>query len=304
MKQLRRFAAILLVLAFCPAAASAACSVTLAGAVTQQPLTYDTFQAGSARASISFTLKNTDSKPCSAAFAFFKPGEPRASASAASLAYRILSAFGAPITQSAAAPPLQLPYASNASYITIGANSTVAQTASVSVGEGQVVSAGVYTDLLTLQIYENSSGVGYARGLTATLAVTIRVNAQATLAIVGGGRTTTLNFGDLLEGASRSVQLLAYANHGFHLTVSSDNGGVMKPTDAAALAEGWRVPYKVALLKTEPIDLAQQRVVSIWPTATQRTGLIIPVDVYVGSTNGQRSGIYRDVITITIDPGS
>ena len=89
----------------------------------------------------------------------------------------------------------------------------------------------------------------------APLNVAITVNSQMTLAVAGGGRTTTLNFGDFVEGAKRSVQLLAYANQGFHLMVSSDNGGVMRPVDAAAKAEG------------------------------------------------QRAGVYRDVITIAIDPG-
>ncbi len=299
---IRRFAAILAWLALFPAAA-AACNLSLIGTITQQPLTYNPFQAGAAMASISFTLKNADSKPCPAAFAFFKPGPPRASGSGAGLSYQILGAFGAPITQPLASPPAQLNTTGNASIITLGANATVTETAAISVGEGQVAGAGVYTDLLTLRVYTNSSGVAFTGGLEATLAVTIKVNSQATLALLGGGRWTTLNFDNLSEGASRSVQLLAYANQGFHLTVSSDNGGAMKPVDAAALAEGWRVPYKVAILKTEPIDLAQQRAVSLWPAATQRTGLAIPVDVTIGSTKGQRAGVYRDVITIAIDPG-
>ena len=100
------------------------------------------------------------------------------------------------------------------------------------------------------------------------------------------------------------MQLLAYSNQPFHLAVSSDNAGVMKPVDSVALSEGqWRVPYTISVFRTGPIDLSQQRTLSLWPAATQRSGLAIPIDVQIGATKGQRAGIYRDVITIAIDAG-
>jgi hypothetical protein len=213
----------------------------------------------------------------------------------------VLSA-SASVTQSAVSPPQKLDTLSSAGIIPLGANATAAATATLSVSEGQVAGPGHYTDLLTLSVYQSQSGGAYTKAFETTLNVAIGVNAQVTLAIAGGGRKTTLNFGDFVEGAVRSVNLLAYANQGFHLAVSSDNSGVMKPADTTALAEGWRVPYTVAIFKTAPIDLAQQRTVSLWPKATPRTGLAIPVEVQVGSIKGQRAGIYRDVITIAIDP--
>ena len=302
MKQLRRFAAVLAVLALCPAAALADCNLSLVGPVTQQPLTYNPFQSGGASAAISFTLRNAASKPCSAAFALFKLGVPQASASGASLAYQVLSA-SAGVTQSAASPPEKLGALAGAGLIALGANATATATATLSVSEGQVIGPGAYTDQLILGVYQSpGNGAPYAKAFEMPLSVLISINAQVTLAIAGGGRHTTLNFGNFVEGAVRSVNLLAYANQGFHLTVSSDNAGLMKPTDPASLAEGWRVPYTVAIFKTAPVDLAQQRIISLWPKATQRTGLAIPVDVQVGSIKGQRAGIYRDVITIAIDP--
>jgi len=302
MKQLKHIAAVLACLALFPVAAAADCNLNLVGPVTQQPLTYNPFQAGGATATISFTLKNAAGKPCSAAFAFFKLGAPQASASGASLAYQVLSA-SASVAQSAATPPQKLDTLGSAGLVTLGANGTATATATISVSEGQVVGPGAYTDQLILGVYQSpSNGASYAKAFETPLNALISVNAQVTLAIAGGGRHTTLNFGDFVEGAVRSVNLLAYANQGFHLAVSSDNAGVMKPTDPASLAEGWRVPYTVAIFKTAPIDLAQQRIISLWPKATQRIGLAIPVEVQVGSIKGQRAGIYRDVITIAIDP--
>ena len=101
----------------------------------------------------------------------------------------------------------------------------------------------------------------------------------------------------------RSVNLLAWSNQGFNVLVSSDNAGVMKPTDPVARAEGqWCVPYKIAVNKRAPVDLSEQRTISIGQAATAKSGLAIPIDVQVGSTRDQRAGIYRDVITVAIDP--
>ena len=174
---------------------------------------------------------------------------------------------------------------------------------SISVGDGQVVGSGVYTDQLALGVYQRGAGDAYTKAADAPLTVTIQVHSQMTLTIAGGGRKTTLNFGDFVDGATRSVHLLAYSNQGFHLVVSSDNAGVMKPVDRVALAEGqWRVPYKIALNRGAPVDLSQRRAISLGQGATAKSGLVIPIDVQIGSIKDQRAGIYRDVITVAIDP--
>jgi hypothetical protein len=297
----KRSALAALVLACLPGA-SVACQLSLAGPVTQQPLTYSPFDAASATAQVSFTLQNADSKPCDGAFAFFASGALEAKAAGGVLSYR-LTGSGGSIAQNAPNPPSTLPAGGGAAYFTVGARQTYTATAMLSVGEGQVVPPGTYAGTLQLGVYQSASGQ-YSRApvTSAMLGVAIGVNSQMTVALAGGGRRTTLNFGDLTEGATRSVQLLAYANQGFRLIVSSDNAGVMKPTDAAAQAEGvWRVPYTIAINKSAPVSLAQQRTLALWPAATQKSGVAIPIDVQAGSIAGQRAGIYRDVITISID---
>lgn len=199
-----------------------------------------------------------------------------------------------------------LPGAATAAHITVGARQTYTATAALSAGEGQVAPPGMYTDQLYLGVYQSAGGGAYTKTQipAVTLGVTIGVNSQMTVAIAGGGRKTTLNFGDFVQGATRSVQLQAYSNQGFRFIVSSDNAGVMKPTDTAAIAEGnWQVPYTIAINRMPPVNLSQQRVLSLWPAATQKSGIAIPIDVQVGSIAGQRAGIYRDVITIAIDAG-
>ena len=159
------------------------------------------------------------------------------------------------MTQGLAAAPGALPGSGAVANITVGARQTRTVNAILSVGDGQVVGPGTYTDRLTLGLYW-AAGTTYTKAAEAPLTVTITVNSQMTLAVAGGGRKTTLNFGDFVDGATRSVNLLAYSNQGFRLVVRSDNAGVMKPIDRVALAEGqWRVPYTIAVNRSGPVDL-------------------------------------------------
>jgi hypothetical protein len=280
-----------------------ACQLSLLGPVTQRPLTYNPFQAGASTAEVTFTLRNADSQPCDAAFAFFRLGAPQAQADGATLNYQVLGQSG-PVTQGLAAAPGALPGAGAAANSTVGARQTHTAHAIVSVGDGQVAGPGLYTDRLTLGLYQRAAGTTYTKVADAPLTVTINVNSQMTLAVAGGGRKTTLNFGDFVDGAIRSVNLLVFSNQGFRLVVRSDNGGVMKPIDRVALAEGqWRVPYMIAVNRSGPVDLSRARAISLGQGATAKSGLVIPVDVQIGSTKGQRAGIYRDVITVAINPG-
>ncbi len=304
MAPIRRWAVAVACIAM-SAAASEACQLSLVGPVTQQPLAYNPFQAGAETADVSFTVRNADAKPCNTAFAFFRLGAPQARGTGGgALNYHVASASG-PAIQGAAVPPSTLPGGASAASITVGAKQTYTARATISVGGGQVVGPGTYTDQMTLGLYQSVAGGVYTKAADATLSVMIGVNSQMELLVAGGGRKTALNFGDFIDGATRSVQLLAYSNQGFHLALSSDNAGVMKPVDPAALAEGvWRVPYKIAVNKGAPVDLSQQRSISLVQGATAKSGLPIPIDVQVGSIKGQRTGFYRDVITVAIDPGT
>jgi hypothetical protein len=303
MRRIRRWAAVAAWLAL-SATATPACQLSLLGPVIQQPLTYNPFQAGAAMAEVSFTVRNGESKPCDAAFAFFRLGAPQARAGDGSaLNYQVLGASG-PATQGATPPPTTLPGGSAAINVTIAARQTYTIHAMISVGDGQVVAPGTYTDQLTLGLYHRAREGTYRKSAEAPLIVTISVNSQMTLTVAGGGRRTTVNFGDFVDGATRSVHLLAYSNQGFHLVVSSDNAGVMKPIDPVALAEWrWRVPYTIAVNRGAPMDLSRHKTISLGQGATTKSGIAIPIDVQIGSIKGQRAGIYRDVITVAIDAG-
>ena len=285
--------------------AASACELSLAGPVIQQPLVYNPFQAGTATAEVSFNVRNAGAKPCHVAFAFFGPDGPQARAGGSdALTYQVLSASG-PAAQVALSAPAKLSASRALAHVTVDAKQTATMQAQISVGSGQVVGPGHYTDQLILGVYYRSAEDTYVRAAVTPFTVAIRVNAQMTLALAGGGRKTTLNFGGFVEGAIRSVQLLAYSNLCFHLVVSSDNAGVMKPLDSRTKDDWrWGVPYTIAINGGQPLTLSQPRPVWLGRGATAKSGLAIPFDVQVGSTKGQRAGYYRDVITIAIDPGA
>lgn len=285
-------------------ASALACHLSLAGPIIQKPLIYNPFQAGAATADVSIPIRNEGVKPCSSAFAFFRAGALQARAEGGpALAYRVLGPSG-PAAYGAASPPVLSPSGGAPAQVTIGAKESVTAHVTISVDGGQVVGPGFYTDQLTLGVYRHESEAGFVRAAVAPFTVVLSVNAQMTLAVAGGGRKTTLNFGDFVEGAVRSVQLLAYSNLCFHLVARSDNAGAMTPVDSATPSDGrWRVPYVVAFNRAAPIDLTQPRKIALRQRATMNTGLAIPVDVQVGSTKGQRAGFYRDVITVAIEPG-
>ena len=248
MRRIRQWAALAAWLAL-SATAAPACQLSLLGPVTQQPLTYNPFQAGAAMAEVAFTVRNGDGKPCDAAFAFFRLGAPQARAGDGSaLNYQVLGASG-PATQGAAPPPTTLPGGSAAIE---RHDRRQADLYGACDDLGRRWAGGwagdVHGSADARRVSQSAAVALIAKAAEAPLIVTIGVNSQMTLTVAGGGRKTTVNFGDFVDGATRSVQLLAYSNQGFHLVVSSDNAGVMKPIDPVAMAEGqWRVRYTIAV---------------------------------------------------------
>jgi hypothetical protein len=297
MNQLKRLAVVLLCLASPPAFAGN-CALT-AVAASQASLSYDPFQAGAATTTITVTIENQNSSACSGLFAFFKSSAPQASRSGgATLNYDVRTSNTNIVQYPVANPPSTLGSNANTAPFSISSGKSTQATVTLSVSPGQVVGPGSYTDTLTLAAYNG----GTSLGPTTALNVSISVVAQATLSLAGA-KSGAINFDPLVEGAVKSVNLTAYSNQGCKLTISSENSGVMKPTNAAALAEGWNIPYTVEIDSSGSfLSLSNQTTVSFSASPTLSIGRVIPVSVKVGSIAGKRAGIYKDVITIGIDP--
>ncbi len=285
------------------AEAPSACNLELAAPTSILRLRYDPFDATPAKAGMVIQIRNTGGAPCEAAVALFRVGPAQASANGPDrIDYDITDHRGASTLVEGLTPSATLPPGAGAT-VRVAAGSTASLELTAMARRGQIVPPADYSDALDIGLYRATAG-GYERVLGGNrLHIIISAVAVMRLSLAGGGRKTTLNFGELSEGATRSVMLQAYANQGFRLHASSENGGSMQPLDAAAKAEGgWQAPYTVSLNRAGHLGLEAEQIVDITPAATGLSGIAIPVEVRIGSIARLRAGLYRDVITLTATP--
>ncbi len=139
----------------------------------------------------------------------------------------------------------------------------------------------------------DASGASELHGVPVTLVSA--VDDRLGVNIAGAGQSITVDFGDLVQGESRQVAIVARANRNFHLEIESAAGGVMA---MAPPYEGWRIDYTVTLdgrslklpYKAGPFSQAGL------------SGRSFSLEFRIGDTNGKRAGLYSDEITVTIRP--
>ncbi len=281
-----------------------ACQLELAAPPAVLRLRYDPFDATPAKASTPVQIRNTGNGACEAAIALFRAGPRQARANGPdSLSYDITDFRGASLIAYGLTPLARLAPSFAPATVTVAPGATATLELTAVTPRGQIAPPGEYADALDIGLYR-ADGQAYERSAgSGRLHLVISAVAVMRLTLAGGGRKTTLDFGELTEGATRLVMLQAYANQGFRLRASSENGGRMLPTDAAAQAEGgWQAPYTVSLNRAGYLALDAERAIDITPAATGLAGLAIPVEIRIGSIAKQRAGLYRDVITLTATP--
>ncbi len=108
----------------------------------------------------------------------------------------------------------------------------------------------------------------------------------------------TMNFGNLTTGATRTADVILKYNAGYILYASSTNNGQMKHQTLAQfiltrLSSMARLTvFQGTSSSPKQIDRDLGR--------SPASGLTIPVSVTTGSVAGKQSGIYSDVITLTV----
>lgn len=285
------------------------CQLELAASPPAVRMRYDPFEASPATASLSVHIKNTGAGECDAAIALFRAGPPLAKSGGISgidgLRYDMTDARGDTLIAQGVDPPARLNPGLTPLTVRVAPGASASLNIAVAVARGQVVAPDEYIDSLDIGLYralrQNYERVGGGSRLNLAIAALPVMQ----LSLAGGGRKTTLNFGELAEGATRSLNLQAYANQGFKLHVSSEHGGRMMPLDPTALAEGgWQIPYTIAVNRGGHLTLGAETAIDIAPTATGLSGVAIPVEIKIGNIGRQRAGLYRDVITIIMTPKS
>jgi spore coat protein U-like protein len=106
----------------------------------------------------------------------------------------------------------------------------------------------------------------------------------------------TLDFGTLYQDEALSFDIVLKTNAGYSVSMSSQNGGMMKHVSLA----GNSVPYSMSVNGVAVGLGAGNEVVATGSGASSSEGTRVPVLVSIGSLSNSASGDYRDFITITV----
>ncbi|MBP2313879.1 spore coat protein U domain-containing protein [Azospirillum soli] len=170
---------------------------------------------------------------------------------------------------------------------------------------GQTPSSGGYSDQLTFNLYEMSDGQPGRLLDSHTVSVQASVSGtiQSTLVVGGqrgdlGGRTATLEFGELETGKSLTFGLEVTGNTPYQVTLESQNRGHFTGLDTGITDA--RIPYTLTMDGRTvglggPFDLPVSS-----PTDSGRRSNEHGFEVRVGNTERALAGRYSDAITVTV----
>ena len=168
---------------------------------------------------------------------------------------------------------------------------------------GAVLDAGDHRADVRFEFYE--PGTVRPMGARWLTSVVLRSLPRAQLNVTGaagsfgtGQTVSVVDFGEAEAGARRRVFLQVRANTLSRLTISSENGGVLR--HAARPDEAVPIAY-AASLDGEPLDLTQAVSQDRDPPRTL-AGRSLPLDIELGAVAGAMAGRYEDVLTVEFSP--
>jgi len=172
----------------------------------------------------------------------------------------------------------------------------------VYISPGQVLAPAIYTDTVTLSVYDGSYTTGQPDA-TATISISAQVRAAADLALVASGAAfsastaRTLNFGNLAPGQNLGCDLRVRSNIGYTIGLASQNLGVLRASSPVVFT----IPYAMTL-RGQAQNLAQPLVTfgSTPPSITDNNGQAYAIGVTIGSFSEPPAGTYSDVVTVTL----
>lgn len=280
-----------------------ACAVSIAGGGPRLLLAYNPFDPAAERLAASLQVVNRGGKPCDGALVFLKKGDlGAAGAGKTTVAYDIQNpATGASL---ASADPGAAPLLPPGAFLAVpnlrpGEVRVVNYT--VRAPAGQVIPPGAYSGAFEAVPYQGTGGQFSRAGSGASIALAIQVTAVMSVNIAGGGQSTTLDFGALSAGATRSVRLQVRSNRNFRLAASSENGGVMKLEPPAGDGLSWETPYTVRIGNGGEMSLKTEQRIAMPTAPTALGGASVPIEVKIGDASNKRAGRYKDVITVSVD---
>ncbi len=257
--------------------------------------TYDPFNATDVFDAYTIQVRNNSGATCSYGLVFHRNSLPATMGGA--VTYAVTNSGGTSVmstTPQNAVAPVWLPVTN------VPAGATVTVTYYVSIARGQVVGPATRSDPINIWMYAlNGSGqLVLPRLHSDNLTVRYTTPTSISTNVAGGGTATTVDFGEIVAGAVRSVNIEARSNVNYQLRATSLNLGTMRLLPPY---NTWSIAY-TATLSAAPLDLSTVTGTVVGPlTATPSAGRTHPLGVTIGSVSGKRAGTYTDEITIRIE---
>ena len=176
--------------------------------------------------------------------------------------------------------------------------------------EDQFVPAGIYTDLIEADLFLNwnrdapeadpqqpeldSLGLNFSIEVLPYLGLSLTTSNS----FVAQAESYSMNFGNIENNESHSIQVIAKANVPYTITASSEHNGHIKHEMSTEL-----IPY-VMSFNNQGVDLSGSSTVPVelvnYPGMTPSTGNAYPMTISFGLVEGYQSGNYQDSISFEI----
>ena len=163
------------------------------------------------------------------------------------------------------------------------------------VERGQVAAPATYNDRIEAILWPEQSADEVDRQ---SVSLSMPVESVTNVSIAGGGISTTVQFGKLETGKSRTLIVEAYSNTPYKLTFASAHNGNLR-LDPPVPTQTWSIPYRLDVDGTAA-DLSTERVLPGDASSGGKQAHTLTFQIVDAAA--KRAGIYKDVITIKIGP--
>jgi hypothetical protein len=254
---------------------------------------YDPFSATPVADTYTVRITSKASKACNFALVFSALPGPRQLGG--TLSYTLTNLNGHSLI--VAEPPADEP-GSSLSTSNLGANATADLSFLIKMARGQFAAPALYADSITIRLYAVEDG-RYQLHDTKPLSFSYTVPQILSVTVGNAAPGGAMQFGELVQGAQRSVAIQARSNVSYRFNVSSDNRGVLL-LDPPVSTQAWSVPFAAAV-DGYAVDLSGPvGSTTVLAPATPIGGDNHVLAVTIGDVSKRRAGIYRDVITVKI----
>lgn len=177
------------------------------------------------------------------------------------------------------------------------ASGNIAQTVeyTVNVERGQIAPPGVLADHVEAVLLSENGQTEIDRR---ELYFWIMVESVSMVNLAGGGVATTVQFGNLATGMTRSLILEARSNTQYTISFTSSNAGSLQ-LDPPVPGHPWSIPYRI-LVDGSPFDLSRRTYLQGSSPALGQQSHSITFQII--DADSKRAGRYKDVITARISP--